>query len=296
MPTCDGYDTGRLAMKSAIYEGTIVHHRRTPVNHRFSYRIALPLVDLDEIDQLFGLHPLWSVEQHNVVSFWRRDYLPGTTGPLRDAVHDLVQERLGRRLTGPVAMLAHPRTWGWLFNPIALYYCFDVSAQRVEALVAEVTNTPWHERHVYVVGGPGRHGFPKELHVSPFFGMDMDYELTYGEPGDRLSLSMRTVKGNETLFDAGMRLERHEADRHALGQLVWGHLFTTMRVSGAIYREALALWRAGAPFVPHPRHSSETPRFRRTVAPPGTTLVTPRFRPRPGETLAAPHYHEVTDD
>jgi DUF1365 family protein len=243
-------------MRSALYEGTLVHHRRTPVDHRFTYRIALPLIDLDELEPLFALHPLWSVGRHNVISFWRRDYLPGTSGALGDAVHDLVEERVGHRPSGPVAVLAHPRTWGWLFNPITLYYCFDVTAVRVEALVAEVTNTPWHERHVYVVGAPGRHRFPKELHVSPFFGMDMDYELTYGEPGDRLSLSMRAMRGNEAVFDAALALERREADRRALGRLLWSRPFTTMRVSGAIYREAAALWRAGAPFVPHPRRTA----------------------------------------
>ena len=262
-------------MKSALYEGTVLHRRRTPVDHRFSYRIALPLVDLDEIDDLVRLHPLWSAERPNVISFWSRDYLPGHHGPLKDAVHGLVEERLGRRPNGPVAMLAHPRTWGWLFNPIALYYCFDAATSRVEALVAEVTNTPWHERHVYVVGGPGRHRFPKELHVSPFFGMDMDYELNYGEPGDELSLSMRIVRENQTLFDAALRLERRAADRDALGRLVWGHPLTTMRVSGAIYREALALWLAGAPFVPHPRRGTEAIRSRRPFPPSATAPAPP---------------------
>ena len=243
-------------MRSALYEGTVVHHRRSTVDHRFSYPIALPLVDLDEIDELARLHPLWSVDRHNVVSLWRRDYLPDRKGPLKEVVHDLVEERLGRRPAGPVAMLAHARTWGWLFNPIALYYCFNEEAARVEALVAEVTNTPWHERHVYVVGEPGRHRFPKEMHVSPFFDMDMDYELAYAEPRDRLSLSMRAVRGDEVLFGAGLRLQRREADRRTLGRLVWHHRFTTARVSAGIYREALALWRAGTPVVPHPRRRS----------------------------------------
>jgi DUF1365 family protein len=248
-------------MRSALYEGTIVHHRHTPVEHRFTRRLVLPLVDLDEIDECVGLHPLWSVEKKNIVSFWRRDYLPGSAGPLKAAVHDLVEERLGWRPAGPVSMLAHPRTWGWLFNPIALYYCYDAAGDEVEALVAEVTNTPWHERHVYVVARPGSHRFAKELHVSPFFDMDMDYELTYEAPGPGLSLSMRVARGDDVLFDAGMRLQRREASRLALGRLIWGAPFSTMRVSGAIYREALSLWWAGTPFVPHPR---------RRVMPPGS--------------------------
>ena len=281
-------------MRSAVYEGTVVHHRRTPVDHRFSYRIALPLVDLDEIDQLVGLHPLWAAERHNVVSFWRRDYLPARTGSLGDAVRDLVEARLGRRPGGPVTMLAHPRIWGWLFNPIALFYCFDAEALGVEALVAEVTNTPWHERHVYVVGEPGRHRLRKELHVSPFFDMDMDYELTYTEPGDRLGLSMRTMRGGETLFEAGLRLERVGADRHALGRLIWGHPFGTHRVSGAVYRQALALWRAGAPFVPHPRRPSLPPGAVRTPAPHDTAFGPPALpRPRLPGNARPSRSHEV---
>jgi len=253
-------------MKSALYEGVIVHHRFTPVDHRFAYRLAVPFIDLDELEELCRLHPLWSVERHNVISFWRRDYLPDRPGPLADVVRDLVEERLGRRPSGPVAMLAHPRTWGWLFNPIALYYCFGPEAARVEALVAEVTNTPWHERHVYVVGEPGHHRFAKELHVSPFFDMDMDYTLAYGEPGEHLSVSMQTVRGDKTLFRAGLRLQRHEISRQALARLVLDHPFSTIRVSAGIYREAFSLWRAGTPFVPHPGRGSEAPRPRRRLS------------------------------
>jgi DUF1365 family protein len=268
-------------MKSALYRGTLAHHRRTPTDHRFSYRVALPLVDLDELDELVGQHPLWSAERHNLVSFWRRDYLPDRRGPLADAVRCLAEERLGRRPAGPVAMLAHPRTWGWLFNPISLYYCFDREETRVEALVAEVTNTPWHERHVYVVGEPGQHRFSKQLHVSPFFGMDMDYELAYEEPGDRLSLSMRTVRGDETLFVAGLRLERRELDRRTLGRLVWDQSFATARVSATIYRQAFGLWRGGAPFVSHPRRRAAASRSPRAAVLPAVPSVCERIPPPP---------------
>ncbi len=294
-------------VRNAIYEGTVVHHRHAPVDHRFTYRVAMPFADLDELDRLFRLHPLWSVERPNAVSFRRRDFLPDRPGTLAGAVRDLVSERLGRRPAGPVAMLAHLRTWGWLFNPITLYYCFDADGARVEALVVEVTNTPWHERHVYVVGGPGRHQFAKDLHVSPFFGMDMAYELSYGEPGARLSLSMRATRGEERLFDAGLRLERHDADRHALGRLVWHPGLTTMGVSAGIYRQALRLWLAGTPVVPHPgrhpavapgpgRHPAASPVAPARQAVPGAATGSASGSagsgPRPGTTACSPR-HQV---
>jgi uncharacterized protein len=244
-------------VRSAVYAGRVVHHRRHPIDHSFTYRLALPLVYLDEMQELCRLHPLWSTERANVVSYRRADYLRPDSVSLEAAVRDVVQERLGWRPSGPIAMLAHPRTWGWVFNPIAMYYCFDPSASSVEALVAEVTNTPWHERHAYAVGAPGTHRFPKELHVSPFFGMDLEYALSYGSPGRALSVRIDLCDGGSQVFHAGLHLERRDANRKELGRLIWSYPFMTARVSAAIYRQAFALRRGGAPFVAHPRRQCE---------------------------------------
>lgn len=244
-------------MRSAIYEGSVVHYRRHPFDHRFTYRLAMPLVFLDEMEELCGLHSLWSSERPNVVSFRRADYLRPSTASLDEAVRELVQERLGWRPSGPIAMLAHPRMWGWVFNPIALYYCFDPSATAVEALVADVTNTPWHERHAYAVDAPGMHRFPKALHVSPFFDMDLEYGLWYESPGARLTLRLDLCAGDSQRFHAGLHLERRGTGRKELGRMIWSYPFMTARVSGGIYRQAFTLWRKGAPFVAHPRRRRE---------------------------------------
>jgi uncharacterized protein len=244
-------------MRSAIYEGRVVHHRRHPIDHRFTYRLGLPLVYLDEMRELCRLHPLWSTERANVVSYRRADYLRPDTESLEAAVRDVVHERLGWRPSGPIAMLAHPRTWGWVFNPITLYYCFDPSTASVEALVADVTNTPWHERHAYAVGAPGDHCFSKELHVSPFFGMNLEYALSYESPDRHLSLRLDLRDGDSRVFHAGLYLERRSANRKELGRLIWSHPFLTAHVSAAIYRQAFSLWRHGAPFVAHPGRRCE---------------------------------------
>lgn len=226
-----------------------------PVQHRFSYRMAIPLLYLDEVAEFCALHPLWSVERFNAVSFRRSDYLPGEGRALADCARDLVAERLGVRPSGPIAMLAHVRTWGWLFNPISLYYCFDANGTGTQALVAEVANTPWHERHNYVVAEPGHHTFDKELHVSPFFAMDMTYALDYTDPGERLSVRLRSLSHGEVVFDASMNLRRREASRRTLGEIIFSYPFMTARVSAGIYRQAARLRRAGVPFVAHPKHN-----------------------------------------
>jgi DUF1365 family protein len=142
------------------------------------------------------------------------------------------------------------RTWGWLFNPISLYFCFG-GGDDVDALVAEVQNTPWHERCAYVAGPPGEHRFAKMMHVSPFLPMDVDYRLRYGRPDETLSVRIEVVRGDLVLFTASLLLRRRRLDRKALAALVW-HPQRTYAVSTRIYAQAARLRRRGAPFYGHP--------------------------------------------
>lgn len=240
-------------MNSSLYEGTLRHDRRSPRRHVFRQRVAMPLLDLDEIDELVDHHPLWSAERPNAVSFRRADFLGDPAAPLHAAVRDLVEERTGRRPTGPIRLLAHLRTWGWLFNPIAIYLCMDAVGEEIEALVLDVTNTPWHEHHTYVIaGGEGEHRFPKELHVSPFFGMGYDYRLRLNRPGERLVVSLALLDGDAVTFEATLALQRRAISRKALGRLLWRYPLLTARVSTGIYAQALRLRAKGVPVHAHP--------------------------------------------
>lgn len=240
-------------MNSALYEGTLRHDRRTPRRHRFRVRIAMPLLDLDELDDVVARHRLWSVERRNAVSFRRADFLGDPAVPLATAVRDLVEARTGRRPTGSVRVLAHVRTWGWLFNPIAIYFCMDAAGEEIEALVLDVTNTPWHEHHAYVIdGGEGEHRFAKELHVSPFFGMHHVYRLRLDRPGDRLVVHLALLDGEAVAFEATLALRRRPITRAALGRLLWRYPLLTTRVSTGIYTQALRLRAKGLPVHAHP--------------------------------------------
>ena len=241
-----------LPLRSALYEGRVVHHRHTPVDHRFTFPIAMVLLDLAEVGSVCRLHPLWSEEQPNAVSFRRRDYLGDPSIPLDVAVRDLVEERTGARPSGPVAVLTQLRTWGWLFNPITTYYCYEPTGSVVETTVVQVTNTPWHQRTAYVLGGTGSHLVAKEMHVSPFLSMDVTHRFTIGEPGDRLTLAVDDLHGDELVFAASMALARVPVGRRGQGRLLWRYPVMTVRVSAGIYLQALALHRKGVPFHRHP--------------------------------------------
>lgn len=161
-------------MRSAIYEGLVRHRRRTPVPHAFRYRLFMMYLDLGELDRVFEGLWCWSARRPAPAWFRRGDYLGDARVPLDQAVRDRVERATGARPAGPIRMLTHLRYFGYVMNPVTFYYCFDRPAARVETIVAEVTNTPWNERHAYVLGRsenrgtPGRPAFrfAKAFHVS----------------------------------------------------------------------------------------------------------------------------------
>jgi hypothetical protein len=216
----------------------------------------MPLLDLAEIDDVTRLHPFWSSRWPAPVWFRRADFMghPGTS--LDETVRELVERRTGRRPKGSVSLLANVRTWGWLFNPISLYFCHDAEDANVEALVADVKNTPWHESCSYVVGPPGSHRFAKTMHVSPFLPMGVDYELAYSQPGERLSVRLDVLRGDERLLSAVLSLRRQILDRQALARLLWAYPAMAHRVSAGIYAQAARLRLKGAPFYAHPARSA----------------------------------------
>lgn len=243
-------------MRSAVYEGVVTHRRYAAadtgnVAHDFSQSVSLALVYLDELDAFFAQHPLWSTRHPFPVQLRRSDYVGNPDRSLEESTRDLVEDHLGRRPAGPVALLGHLRTWGWLFNPLTLYYCYDVDGETLDAVVLEVTNTPWHERHVYVLDAHDEHHrFHKEMHVSPFLRSNHDYVMHWNTPGELISVHVGNRQGDERLFDASMVLRRRGSSRRDLASMVWRRPLQTYGISANIYRQALRLWRKGAPFVP----------------------------------------------
>ena len=244
-------------MNSAIYEGVVTHRRRTPVGHAFRFRLFLMYMDLAELpDALRGVPPV-------LARFRREDYLGDPAVPLDTAVRDLVQERLGFRPAGPVRMLAHLRYLGHCFNPVAFYWCFAPDGERVEAVVAEVTNTPWGERHAYVSAGGGnseqvlesRH--EKALHVSPFMQMSIDYTWRVGIPRERLAVTIENRDADGGLvFDAQLALRRRALTHGALMRVLARHPAMTLRVLAGIYGQALRLRLKGARWHAHPTRAA----------------------------------------
>lgn len=247
-------------LASAVYEGVVRHRRLAPHPHAFNYRMAQLYLDLDELDRVFGQRWLWSTEHANVARFRRGDYLGPVDRPLADAVRQRVEQAIGWRPAGPIRLLTHLRYFGFVFNPVSFYYCFAADGVTLECVVAEITNTPWKERHAYVLptGTAHRRGramhwtFAKTFHVSPFMPMDRSYDWGFTVPGDHLHVHMDVLRDGRREFDASLNLQRRPLNGASLARVLWRYPLMTAQVVGAIHWQALRLWLKRNPVHGHP--------------------------------------------
>jgi hypothetical protein len=168
------------------------------------------------------------------------------------------------RPEGPIRLLTQLRYFGYYFSPLNLFYCYDEEGLRIEAVVAEVNNTPWNEQHCYVlwqgnrIAGERRLRFrhPKAFHVSPFMGMESQYDWRLSEPGEHVVVHIATSQQGQRQFDASMSLRRRPLARAELRSALIRYPWMTARIMTAIYYQAWRLWLKKVPFFPHPRASA----------------------------------------
>lgn len=248
-------------MESCLYEGVVHHERLRPVNHRFRYRLFLSFLDLEEVPTLLRAG-LLSERRFAAACFRRADHFGDPRRPLAACVRDLVQQQTGTAPAGPIRLLTQLRTLGYYFSPLNLFFCLAGDGRTVEAIVAEVQNTPWLQRQCYVLWRGNQHGtgdelryrHPKTFHVSPFMGMDVEYRWRTRPPGERLTVGIENAAGEEPLFRASLDLRRVPLSRDSQFAMLCRYPLMTARITAAIYLQAFHLWRMKCPYYPHPGH------------------------------------------
>lgn len=268
-------------MHSCLYAGSVAHVRREPVMHRFRYGVAYAYIDLDEAAEALRASWLTRGRRCAPLAFRCGDHpmsggVDSTPAQLAESVRDEVALAGAMRPAGPVRLLTQFRHLGVYFSPLNLFFCYAPDGRRVDAVVAEVSNTPWNERRRYVLnarravnaegGAPPcssvngssvndsdamRFRHRKDFHVSPFMGMAADYTWRMTAPGDRLNVSIRCREAGRKPFDAVMTLGRRPWNAWGIASVALRFPLANMQILAAIYWQAFRLWTKRCPYVPH---------------------------------------------
>jgi len=248
-------------MKSALYFGEVSHNRKSPKKHDLKYQVYMAHLFLEEIDQVFKKRWFWSVNRSNLGSFVRSDYHRSEVDDLSNAVRETMSEQLDRVCTGPVSIITHLRTFGYCFNPVSFYFLWNQDKTQPVALMAEITNTPWGKRYAKCFewkrgnkDARSDHEFDKEFHVSPFIGMDVEYDWRFRQPTENFQADMLLRENGELFFTAHLKMKRRPIDGKNLAWALIRFPLMTLNVTRAIYWNALLLRLKGCPFFSHPRN------------------------------------------
>ena len=210
----------------------------------------------------FNKSILWNVNKFALISFYRSDYHKNKSLTLDQSVRSTIKNKTGVVIDGPIRLLTHLRYFGYCFNPVSFYYCFNKSDDSLKMIMAEVTNTPWNERHCYFIDEKRNNNFiqdlKKEFHVSPFWDMDHDYQWYFNCPSETLNVNMINFKSDKKVFDATLVLDKR-IEMNFYNLLVYSlrFPFITFMVFIRIHFQALKLLIKGAKFFKHPKLRNE---------------------------------------
>jgi DUF1365 family protein len=250
-----------------LCNGVLSHARRLPTQHKFRYRVFMLCVDLDQLEQTISSNRWISRERFNLLSYRREDFAGDPKQPLSEHIRQRVEQECGERPAGPVRLLANFACLGYSLNPIAIYWCHDING-KLTHMVGSVTSTPWGQRQDYVFKVPentdGRFELRnnKQMHVSPFMNMDMQYHWKISYQPDKatgqagISVSIETIEKGQSVFTAALALTPQPLTSRSLFKALLRHPMMTGQVLVGIYWQALRLWRKHIPYIAHPDKTS----------------------------------------
>ena len=251
-------------MRSCLYAGHVTHHRAQPVSHDFRRPVLMAYLDLEEVATLQARLRLFGAGRYSLASFrWQDHQFEGQDAP-SERIRQLVGRVTARQPQGPVRLLTQLRWMGHFFSPLNLYYCFARGGQDLEAVVAEVSNTPWGEQHRYVLpcacpshGSDYRYRHVKEFHVSPFLPMELQYDWQFNIPEQETHVRIGATDSRSRVFVAHLSLRRRPLTDRELLRGAMRYPWMTAQIVAAIYWQAFQLWWKKCPTYTHPKRPAE---------------------------------------
>ena len=261
----DTADLPAVCVAAGLAHGQVRHRRHLPRPHQLSYAQHMAMLDVDQLPDELTRPGRWQKLRRAGLCFTRADYMPAPAHEPDQTLGSVVRERVahstGSRPDGSIIMLAHLRQWGYCFNPVSFYFCHHQGS--LSAIVAEITNTPWGERHAYVLdvrtsartAAGYRFSFRKAFHVSPYMPMDIDYRWTFTVRGQHLAILMQLYRKQQCVFDVAYGLRIVPWQQTSMQRLAWRYPLQCQRVWWGIYWHALLLKLKKTRFYSHPNRS-----------------------------------------
>ncbi len=264
-----------MNLRSCLYECRVMHHRLAPKQHRFEYRIFMFALDLDEIDEATGEVMGFSRNRWNLYSFHDRDHISTHPGSLKEnLVCYLAEHGIEFPAGGRVTLVTLPRVFGYVFNPVSFYYCFDVKGKPLCA-IAEVGNT-FGEMKLYLIRSPESESrfrlvTPKHFYVSPFSGLELNFDFKLRIPDEHLEIHIDDCAGKERVLLSTVSGVRTPLTSARLAWFTLKYPLVTLRVIFLIHWNAMLLWLKRIPWHAKAAH----PEMQRDVLRPHASISDP---------------------
>ncbi len=247
---------------AALYHCRVMHERLQPFRHRFDYRVFSLLLDIDALPAIAAGSRLFRYNRFGLFSFHDRDHGPRDGSPLRPWLENILQRHGLGAATARIEIFCFPRLYGYVFNPLSIYFCFSADG-RLGAILYEVKNT-FGDQHGYLIEVPAgetgrllRHGAEKIFHVSPFMPLSGSYAFRLLPPGERIGIHIRHDGPDGARLLATQTGRREAFSDATLLRALLRHPLMTLKVFAAIHWQALHLWRKGAGFFRRPEPPAE---------------------------------------
>ena len=234
-------------MNSCIYNGLVTHHRFKPVRHSLKYNTFSLFVDLDELEKLHSDVKIFSFNKFNLFSFYNKDHGPRDGNSLKEWVlNNLKRFNINRNIS-KIKLLCYPRIFGYVFNPLSIFYCYD--SERLRAIFYEVKNT-FNEQHTYIFKVIDHEKIEqkckKKFYVSPFMNMNTYYNFKLLNPNKKLSVFIKQTDDKGAILTATQVGDKKEFSFKQLLINFFKYPLMTIKIITSIHFEAFLLWKKGA--------------------------------------------------